>query len=622
MEKTLKLPVKNARAFGFERSERALDLEARTAVLAFSSEAPYERYWGIEILDHSPGAVDLTRLLATRPLLRDHNADKLIGTIESVSIGEDRVGRATVRFAKSADGEEAWQLVQDGILRNVSVGYQIDAMQLQSMDDSGLETYRVTRWTPYEISLVSIPADTSVGVGRDASAASRDATISIVINVGDDAEDAAEDAAGDLETEPASAPGGEPMVEASAPIHLEKTMSDHTNAAELLAVAEQYKRHGALDLVAAAVRDGLSTIQFQNLLLEKMASAPSAPASEIGLSKNEQKSYSVLRLMRALADPTDKAAQNAAAFELECHRAVADRIGESKRGGVYLPFEVQKRDLATNAGGGGNLVATNNLAGSFIELLRARSTVVALGARLLSGLQGNVTIPKQTAAATAYWLANESTAITESAQTIGQLALSPKNVGAYTEVSRQLMIQSAPDAEMLVMNDLAAVIALAIDAAAINGSGASGQPTGIIGTSGIGSVTGTSLGYAGIIEFQSDVAANNALTENCAYLTTPAVAALLAQRQRFTNTDSPLWSGNILDGTVSGYRATSSNQMPSANVLFGDFSQVIIADWGVVELAANPYANFAAGITGIRAWATVDVGVRQAGAFSLATSVT
>lgn len=622
MKKAVTLPVKNARAFAFER---ALDVEARTAVLAFSSEEPYQRYWGVEILDHSPGAVDLNRLLATRPLLRDHNPDRLIGTIESVTIGADRIGRATVRFAKSADGEEAWQLVQDGILRCVSVGYQIDAMQLQSMDEAGLETYRVTRWTPYEISLVSIPADVSVGVGRNAAAQdTREPTRSIVINLGDEADDDAEDASTDIpEPEPVSEPGGEPMVETTPPQYpMEKTMSEHNNAAELLAVAEQYKRHGAYDLVAAAVRDGLSTVEFQNLLLAKMASAPMAPASEIGLSKNEQKSYSVLRLMRALADPTDKAAQAAAAFELECHRAVADRIGESKRGGVYLPFEVQKRDLATNAGGGANLVATNNLAGSFIDLLRARSRVVALGARMLSGLQGNVTIPKQTAAATAYWLTNETTAITESQQTIGQLALSPKNVGAYTEVSRQLMVQSAPDAEMLIMNDLAAVIALAIDAAALNGSGASGQPLGIIGTAGIGSVTGTSLGYAGVVEFQSDVAANNALTESCAYLTTPAVAALLAQRQRFASTDTPLWTGNILDGNVAGYRATSSTQVPAANVLFGDFSQVIIADWGVIELATNPYANFAAGITGIRAWATVDVGVRQAGAFALATTVT
>jgi HK97 family phage major capsid protein len=184
------------------------------------------------------------------------------------------------------------------------------------------------------------------------------------------------------------------------------------------------------------------------------------------------------------------------------------------------------------------------------------------------------------------------------------------------------MLQSNPSADMLVMNDLAKVIALAIDQAGINGSGASGQPTGIITTAGIGSVTGTSLGYAGILEFQSDVASSNALAANCAYLTTPAVAALLAQRSRFTNTDTPLWLGNLLDGNVSGYRASSTMQMPAANMLFGDFSQVVIGSWSGIEIALNPYANFTAAITGVRAIATVDVGVRIPGAFSLATSIT
>ena len=621
MEKHLSLPARNHRSFTIE-NRAAIDAEARTVVLAFSSEVPYERYWGVEILDHSEGAIDLTRLLETRPLLRDHDPEKLIGTIESVTIGADRVGRATVRFAKTGDGDEAWQLVQDGILRCVSVGYQIDALVLESRGEDGKETYRVTQWTPHEISMVSIPADISVGVGR--SAEDREATINIVVNVGDCADDEEpEDGEDALETETESAPGGEPMVEIAACIpNQEKSMSQNHPAAELLAVAEQYKRHGALEMVGEFVREGKSVAEFQAAILAKMETKAAAPASEIGLSKKEEKSYSVLRLMRALADPTDSNAQKAAAFELECHRAVADKIGESKRGGIYLPYEVQKRDLATNANGGGYLVGTNNLAGSFIEMLRARSRIVALGARTLSGLQGNITIPKQTAAATAYWLSNETTAITESQQTVGQLALSPKNVGAYTEVSRQLMVQSAPDAEQLVMNDLAQVIALAIDSAAISGSGASGQPQGIIGTAGVGSVSGTSIAYAGIVEFQTDVAAGNALTENCAYLTTPAVAGLLAQRARFSNTDTPLWTGNILDGQVCGYRGTSSTQVPSANILFGDFSQVIIADWGVIELTTNPYANFAAGITGVRAWATVDIGVRQGGAFSLATSVT
>ena len=621
MEKTTKsLPSRLSRAFALERRD-AINVENRTAVLAFSSEVPYERYWGVEILGHGAGEVDLTRLLETRPLLRDHDPEKLIGTIESVTIGEDRVGRATVRFGKTGEADEAWQLVQDGILRCVSVGYMVDALQLESKAEDGKETYRVTKWTPHEISMVSIPADFSVGVGRSADNEQREIEITINVKAGD-CEDG-DSGVKSLDNETEGTPGGEPVVEIIANPNQEKSMSEVNHAAAILAVAEQYKKHGALEMASAAVREGKTVEQFQNQIMEKMAANPTAPASEIGLTKKEEKSYSVLRLMRALADPTDKQAQASAAFELECHRAVADKIGESKRGGIYLPFEAQKRDLTVGtAANGGYLVGTTNAAASFIEMLRARARVIQLGARMLSGLQGNVTIPKQTAGATAYWLANEATAITESQQTIGQLALSPKNVGAYTEVSRQLMVQSSPDAEQLVMNDLATVIALAIDSAAISGSGSAGQPQGIIGTAGIGSVTGTSIDYAKVLEFQTDVAGNNALTENCAYLTTPAVAALLAQRQRFTSTDSPLWSGNVLDGNVTGYRATSSTQVPAANMLFGDFSQVVIADWGVIELATNPYANFAAGITGIRAWATVDVGVRQAGAFSLATSIT
>ena len=162
------------------------------------------------------------------------------------------------------------------------------------------------------------------------------------------------------------------------------------------------------------------------------------------------------------------------------------------RGGVLVPYEVQKRDMSTAANGGGYLVETVNDAASFIELLRNRTVVGELGATILSGLKGNITIPKQTAAGTAYWLSNETTSATESNQTIGQLAMSPKTVGAYTEYSRQLMLQSAPAIDMLIMNDLARVLAIAVDLAALEGNG-SGAPVGIANTSGIGSVTGTSL---------------------------------------------------------------------------------------------------------------------------------
>mgnify|MGYP001019925764 FL=1 len=577
------------RAFLFEREK--IDEETRTVELAFSSEAPYERWWGIEILDHSKSAVDLTRLKSGGPLLCDHDSRDQIGVIESVRIDADRVGRAVVRFGRSARAEEIFRDVVDGIRQNVSVGYAIDDLVLEAKSGDD-ETYRVTRWTPYEVSLVSVPADFTVGVGRAA-----DPVQEIKMSV--------------IETPAAPVD--------VAKIQAEARTAEQKRAAEIIAIGEQFALQG---MAAEALRAGEPVDAFRSKVMEKLASRPLPnPTAEVGLSGGEKQRYSVLRALRALVDKD----WTNAGFERECHQAILKRAGiaEAPNNGFYVPYEIQQRDMtATTGNAGGYVVATDNLAGSFIDLLRNRAVVAQLGATMMTGLVGNVTIPKQTAAATAYWLTNEATAITESQMTLGQLALSPKNVGAYTELSRQLMLQSSPAADALVMNDLARVLALAIDLAALEGSGASGQPTGISQTAGIGSVTGTSIDYAKVLEFQTDVAGGNALAANCAYVTTPAVASLLKQRVAFSSTASPLWEGGILDGNLQGFRAVATNSVTAASMVFGDFSQVVIGEWGMLELALNPYANFAAAISGIRAIQTVDIGIRQAGAFSRATSIT
>jgi HK97 family phage major capsid protein len=254
--------------------------------------------------------------------------------------------------------------------------------------------------------------------------------------------------------------------------------------------------------------------------------------------------------------------------------------------------------------------------------LRNKSVVMAMGATQLTGLQGNVAIPKHTTIGTVTWLANEASTITETNQVLAQVTLTPKTVGGYTEISRLLLLQSNPSAEAFVSNDLAAIVATAVDVAALNGSGASGQPLGIIGTAGIGGVTGTSIAYAGIVEFQTDVAGGNALTAGCGYVATPVVAGLLKQRVKFTSTASPIWEGQLLEGMVDGYKGMATLNLPTGDLLFGDFGQIVIGSWGVLELEVNPYANFQAGIVGVRAIYTVDIGVRYPSAFSLATAVT
>lgn len=141
-----------------------VDETARTVEVSFSSEEPVDRYWGLEILDHASKSCDLARLKSAGPVLMDHNRRDQVGVVEKVWI-EDKVGRAVLRFGKGARAQEIWTDILDGIRRNVSVSYSIDKVVLES-EENGVSTYRIQRWCPEEISIVSVPADTSVGVGR------------------------------------------------------------------------------------------------------------------------------------------------------------------------------------------------------------------------------------------------------------------------------------------------------------------------------------------------------------------------------------------------------------------------------------------------------------------------
>lgn len=290
-----------------------------------------------------------------------------------------------------------------------------------------------------------------------------------------------------------------------------------------------------------------------------------------------------------------------------------------------VPNEILFRDLRRDlqvAGTGGYLVETTN--GDFLDALYPMLATARLGAQRLQGLVGNVTLPRQSAGTTAYWLTNESTQVTESQPTLGQVALTPKTVGAYTEVSRQLLLQSSPAVDTIVSRELAKRVATALDVAALAGSGSAGQPQGIIGAPSVGSFTATSADLAKLLEAQSDIASADGDSSVGAYVTTPAVAAILAGRQRFTGSDRSLWEGALSDGQVAGCRAISSTNVPSGHMIFGDWSQLILASWaGSLMVEANPFANFQSGVTGLRILALVDVGIANAaGGFSVSTSVT
>ncbi len=586
---------------------QAINDEARTAVLAFASELPYERWWGIEILDVTATSMRQSRLRSGANLLMDHDHKDVVGVIESVEIGADRVGRAVVRFGKSARAEEVWQDVKDGIRRNVSVGYMVHKAQLVETKD-GLETYRVTDWEPFEVSLVSVPADATVGVGR---------------SLENDQQDV------DPEQPDAASVSEAPTPSQTKPE--EKAMSDiqtpeqRNHAAEISKIAAGIA--GGADLAMSAIQRGLTVEQFQREALDKLASKP-LPTADIGMDKKEVKRYSVMRAINAMANPSDANAQRAAAFERECSDAVAVKLGKQARG-FMLPYEVQTRDLvAGTASAGGNLVATNLLAGSFIEALRNAMVLPGLGTTMLTGLVGNIAIPKQSGAGTAYWVA-ENNVPTESQQTLAQVTMSPKTVGAFTDISRRLILQTSLDVEAMVQNDLATVLGLAVQQAAINGSGAaSNQPSGLltlITPSVIGGINGLAPNWGHIVELESDVAVANALVDNMAYLTNAAVRGKLKTTSKVSGQNGFIWESG--DTPVNGYRAAVTNAVPSnltagtslgvcSALIFGNFRDLVIGMWGGLDLMVDPYSGSTAGTVRVVALQDVDVAVRYTESFA------
>lgn len=608
--KTIKPGTTVHRAFTVDRA--AISEESRTVELAFSSETPYERWWGIEVLDNTPTAVRLGRLTSGGPLLMDHDTRDQVGVIESVRIDADRVGRAVVRFGKGARAQEAWQDVQDGIRRNVSVGYAIHKAQLVETSDTGLDTYRVTDWEPLEISLVSVPADATVGIGRSAADGGEN-PIQIL----------KEQRMSNDNTPTPAAPVDHAAIERAA---AERANQDATKrAADIIAIGEMFAKQGGEKRAAEALRAGKTVEQFRHEMLQHMATQP-VPTADVGLSEKEARSFSFIRAVNALANPGDRKAQEAAAFERECSDAVASKQGRAAQG-FFVPAEVQRRDLnVTTATAGGNTVATNLLASSFIELLRNKLAVAGMGAQMLTGLSGNIAIPRATGGATAYWVA-ESGAPTESQAAFDQVTMTPKTVGAYSDISRKLLLQSSIDVEGFVRNDLATVLALAIDLAAINGTGASNQPLGILATSGIGDVAGGTNGlaptWAHIVELESDIAIANADVGTMGYLTNAKVRGKLKTTSKVSGQNGFIWE----DGMLNGYKASVSNQVPSnltkgtssgvcSAIIFGNWSDLIIGQWGTLDLMVDPYSGSTSGTVRVVALQDVDIAVRNAVSFS------
>lgn len=650
------------RAFSYQRD--TIDEEARTVEVAFSSETPYLRWFGHEILGHDEGEIDLSRMDESvgAPVLVGHHwggwespTDDQVGVVEKVWI-KDGVARALLRFGQSARAKEIFQDVVDGIRRQVSVGYFVNEMVLtKETEDGQPNEYRATDWTPYEISIVPVAADFDlVGVGKSAAASTSPAPSTPPIQEERTVDD-------DIEVTGISEDEARQREEAAADA---AAKSNQERIDELLAVGKQY---GEIELAMEFVKDGKSVNDLNKAILEKRAgsgfSVTDAPDSaRIGMSDQEARSFSFLRLWDALAHPGDAGARERAAYEIECCEAAEQHLKKTARGTI-IPYDVLTvrrsigdfgsrrkfneqvafaRNLMGFAGGrrdynvgtagdGGNLVATELLLGSFIDRLENALALAKCGITVLPGLVGNIAVPRQNGGASHYWL-NENEESTESSATFDQLGMTPKTISAYSELSRRVLKQTAWAMEVFAQQELILRLALGIDWAGINGQGpGQKQPLGVLNTVGVGAVvTGGTVAWDPIVDLETEVGDSNAAMGNLCYLTNWRTRGALKKAKVDVGSGEFIWSRNATDSPVNGYRCEVSNQVPKdlgggndrSALIFGNWSDLVMGMWGGLDVQANPFSLDTKAAVRITAFQDVDMMIRHPESFSAAVDIT
>ncbi len=593
-------------------------LDERTFEFPFSSEYPVTRYFGSEVLSHDSEAPNFMRLNDGAPFLFNHNPDKVLGVVERAYLDEDKKrAYAKIRFSRSDFAKQYLDDVKDGILRGISFGYSIDEVEQRE------EGVLATSWTPHELSLVSIPADPTIGIGRSLlseepampeSSQPEDTTITNEAPVEKQETRSAVTAAS------TPAPAMEEQTPNLEVIRSEAKKAEKDRVASINALGAQHRMadlaqelidgDNSLDEARAAFLEKLGTRQ-----VEQPIRSADVTSNDVGLSQKEVKRFSFIRALNHLASPGDAQAREAAAFEIEVGRESAKKYDRSSNG-IVVPNEVLRRDLNVGtATAGGNLVDDVLLSGSFIELLRNRLALANAGMTTLSGINGNISIPKQSGSSSAYWV-GEGSSPTESQQTIEQVNLSPKTCGAFTDFSRKLLLQSDISVEQMVRDDLSKVLALELDRVGLNGSGSSNQPLGIINTTGIGTQSLSSFGtFEEYIGMETDVASANADAGSLRYIINAAARGALKSTKKDAGSGQFVYEND----EINGYPVTVSNQLTANDALFGDFSQLIMAMWSGLDLTVDPYAGATAGTVRIIALQDVDFAVKQPGAFCYAT---
>ena len=588
------------------------DEKENRLMLAFVSEEPVRRDFGYEVIDQE--RMDLSFIESGRaPLLWMHDAEQVLGVVERVELGADRKSRAVVRLGKTTDLQrQTAEQISDGILSNVSVGYSINGMEETEDRIDGVPVFRVQTF-PQEVSLVSIPADKSVGIGRDLKTPitqevpMEETKVKVDEFVVDEKDETVD-------------------VDALRRVH-DQALAERAKAnQEIIALAV---RHNKRQLADEAIGKNMSLEEFRGHLLNAIDTKPlDAAAESVQKPANEKRNYSFLRALGAAS----RGDWSEAGFEKEMSQEVAMKRGRQPQG-FYIPdFAWGQRELTVGTDASGGYFAPSvQLSSEWIGALRAKMVLPGLGMRIMSGLQTKIQIPKLSAGASAAFVA-ESGAVSDQTQTTAQITMQARTLGARTDVSRLLLLESDPSIEQIVRDDLVAAVANKIEDVSIEGGG-SNEPTGITQTSGIGSVAiGTNGGaptWASVVQLVKEVEIDNAAINGntLGYLTNPKVKSKLASTAKVSSTDSVMIMNEPYD-SLYGYPVAFTTNVPSnltkgstsgtcSAMIHGDFSQLILGVFGGgPDVLVDPYTSSSSGTVRIVVMNEVDVAVRHAQSFA------
>ncbi|HEX8117931.1 MAG TPA: phage major capsid protein, partial [Pyrinomonadaceae bacterium] len=588
-------------------------------------------------------AIKLDRLRTSAPLLENHDPDRRLGRLRDPQT-DGKVLRARARFSTRPYANEIYEEVKEDLAAgdltptsSVFVIRKFARDPIGTIDD--WPVYLAEEWEPIEGSIVSAQADLGAGVGRAMNTDGEEARTHNpescdVEGCPECAVVVAEEEGRQAPLEPATA-----VDRGASTTPKENVMEEREeiiNLAELLDRGNEAKPYTALAREMLVV--GAKLEEFKTAALERMrAGQPVVQPgqSPVELSEKEKQRYSIGRAIMLAAD-------GGGGFEREVSDAIGKKLGRSPQNAnsIFVPTGITlyggpefKRTPLTTGGAttGADILFTEP--GSFIDMLRARAKVFKLGATLLPGLTGAVAFPKQTGAGTLYWVGeNPGSDVTESNMALDQVTLSPKTAMAQQSYSRQLLRQSAGVVDTLVTNDLRKTAALGIDRAALHGSGASNQPTGIYVASGVNPVPfGGPITFPKVVQMETVIAEADADVGEMGYLTTPGVRGNAKTTQKFTGTNGEaIWTGDAENGEMNGYRSEVSTQVRKDmgagtnehGIAFGVWPNLMVGEWGAMEVLTDPYTLAGRGLIRLVLFLMVDMALRYPEAFSKGTGLT